>query len=68
MLGNSLGWLGGPTAPGKPEAASLMHMEDLLKLGTLTEEVMFDGRLAHETVYLCYSSGGFSLSKDVHIY
>ena len=60
VLGNSLGWLGGPTAPGKPEAAGLVHMEDLLKLGTVTEEEMFDGRLAHETVYLCYSSGGFT--------
>ena len=68
MLGNSLGWLGSPTTPRKPEAARLVHMEDMLKLGTLREEEMFDGRLAHETVYLCYSPGAFTLSKDACIY
>jgi 4-coumarate--CoA ligase len=61
VLGSSLNWLGGSAAPGKPEAAGLVHMEDLLKLGSLTEEEKFDGSLAHETVYLCYSSGGFTL-------
>ncbi|KAF8622704.1 hypothetical protein AX15_006795 [Amanita polypyramis BW_CC] len=40
-------------------------MEDLLKLGTLTEEEKFDGRLAHETVYICYSSGTMGKPKGV---
>ena len=64
MLGSSLNWLGGPAAPGKPEAADHVHMEDLLKPGSLTEEEKFDGSLAHEAVYLCYSSGGFTFSID----
>jgi 4-coumarate--CoA ligase len=59
VLGSSLDWAGGPAAPRIAEAAGLLHMDDLLKLGTLAEEEKFDGRLAHETVYLCYSSGGF---------
>src|SRR6266576_4422344 len=52
VLGSSLDWAGGPAAPRKAEAAGLLHMEDLLKLGSLIEEEKFDGRLAHETVYL----------------
>jgi len=65
VLGSSLDWAGGPAAPRKAEAAGLLHMEDLLKLGSLTEGERFDGRLAHETVYLCYSSGGLH-AKNVH--
>ncbi|KAF8688769.1 hypothetical protein AX14_003417 [Amanita brunnescens Koide BX004] len=63
VLGSSLGWLGGPAAPGKAEAAGHVHMEGLLKPGSLTEEEKFDGSLAHETVYLCYSSGTTEKSK-----
>ncbi|KAF8340904.1 AMP binding protein [Amanita rubescens] len=65
VLGSSLRWLDGPAASRKPEAAGLVHMEDLLKLGTLEEEVKFDGELAHETVYLCYSSGTSGKPKGV---
>ncbi|KAF8633434.1 hypothetical protein AX17_004604 [Amanita inopinata Kibby_2008] len=65
VLGNSLDWAGGPAAPHMPEAAGLLRMEDLLKLGTLTEEEKFEGRLAQETVYLCYSSGTTGKPKGV---
>jgi 4-coumarate--CoA ligase len=58
VLGSSLDWAGGPATPRVAEAAGLLHMEDLLKLGTLAEEEKFDDKLAHETVFLCYSSGG----------
>ena len=58
VLGSSLDWAGGPATPRVAEAAGLLHMEDLLKLGTLAEEEKFDDQLAHETVFLCYSSGG----------
>ena len=61
VLGSSLDWAGGPIAARKPEAAGLAYMEELLKLGTLVEEEKFDGELAHETLYLCYSSGAFIL-------
>ena len=61
VLGSSLGWAGGPTFPRRHEAGGLVHMEDLLKLGTLTEEEKFDGGMAHETLYLCYSSGTLAL-------
>ena len=57
VLGSNLEWAGGPVIPHKSEATGLLHMEDLLRLGTLTEAEKFDGRLAHETVYMCYSSG-----------
>jgi 4-coumarate--CoA ligase len=67
VLGSSLGWVGGPTAPRKPEARGYVHLEDLLTLGTLTEEEKFNGRLAHETVYLCYSSGPSIVYEDARI-
>ena len=63
VLGSSLGWAGGPTSPRRHEAVGLVHMEDLLKLGSLAEEEKFDGGMAHETLYLCYSSGGPTLQK-----
>ncbi len=65
VLGSSLGWAGGPTSPRRYEAVGLVHMEDLLKLGTLTEEEKFDGGMAHETLYLCYSSGAITLQKSM---
>ena len=67
VLGSSLGWAGGPSAPRIPESAGLLYMEDLLGLGTLMEEEKFDGELAQETLYLCYSSGSFILRKFVRV-
>ena len=68
VLGSSLGWAGGPITVRNPEAARLVYMEDLLGLGTLVEEEKFDGELAHETLYLCYSSGAFILCRFVCVY
>ncbi|KAF8891748.1 AMP binding protein [Infundibulicybe gibba] len=57
VLGNGLEWAGGPAAPKKQDCHGLLRVEDLLNIGTLNEEEKFDGDRAHETVYLCYSSG-----------
>jgi len=57
IMTESLKWAGGPFVPSKPEIAGLVTLADLLELGTLKEEEKFDGNLANETVYLCYSSG-----------
>ncbi len=56
VLGNSLKWAGGPDAPRSPASASLIRLEDLLSLGSLQKEELFDGRDAHATAVLCYSS------------
>jgi len=57
VMAESLQWAGGPSVPIKPELSGLLTVADLLKLGTLKQEEKFDGDLANETVYLCYSSG-----------
>ena len=56
ILGQSLQWAGGPTAPSDPAAAGLIRLEDLLSLGTLPQEENFDGQAHVETAVLCYSS------------
>lgn len=67
ILGSSLKWAGGPAIPRKAETAGLLQMEDLLTRGVLGEEEKFDGELAHETVYLCYSSGTTGKPKGVEV-
>ncbi|PBK78482.1 AMP binding protein [Armillaria solidipes] len=62
VLGKSLKWAGGPDAP---RTSSLLHMEDLLGIGSLEEEEKFDGERAHETALLCYSSGTTGKPKGV---
>ncbi|KAK0196820.1 AMP binding protein [Armillaria mellea] len=62
ILGKSLKWAGGPDAP---RTSSLLHMEDLLGIGSLEEEENFDGERAHETALLCYSSGTTGKPKGV---
>lgn len=57
ILGADLTWAGGPSAPKVPEASGLLYTTDLLNRGTLPEEVKVEGDRAHETAYLCYSSG-----------
>ncbi|KAK0463817.1 AMP binding protein [Desarmillaria tabescens] len=61
VLGRGLKWAGGPDAP----RTSLMHMEDLLGIGSLEGEEKFDGKRAHETALLCYSSGTTGKPKGV---
>ncbi|KAK0498257.1 AMP binding protein [Armillaria luteobubalina] len=65
VLSNSLAWAGGPDAASKPESAGLPRMEDLLSSGSLEKEEKFDGDLAHETAFLCYSSGTTGKPKGV---
>jgi acyl-coenzyme A synthetase/AMP-(fatty) acid ligase len=57
VLGNDLQWAGGPAAAREPESAGFLAMEDLLGKGKLDQEEKFEGPLANETLFLCYSSG-----------
>jgi 4-coumarate--CoA ligase len=57
VLGTGLEWAGGPAVPRKAESAGLFLMEDMLCRGVCEREEMFEGNDAHETAYLCYSSG-----------
>jgi 4-coumarate--CoA ligase len=61
VLEAGLEWAGGPAAPCKPESAGLLRMEDLLLRGVLKQEEKFEGKHAHETAYLCYSSGTMAI-------
>ncbi|KAJ7099954.1 AMP binding protein [Mycena belliarum] len=65
VLGNDLRWAGGPAAAPAPDAAGLLTLADLLVRGTLDREEMFEGQDAHETVFLCYSSGTTGKPKGV---
>ncbi|KAJ7665919.1 AMP binding protein [Mycena polygramma] len=65
VLGNDLRWAGGPAAKPSPEAAGLVTFENLISQGTLDKEEAFDGAAAHETMYLCYSSGTTGNPKGV---
>ncbi|KAJ7209704.1 AMP binding protein [Mycena pura] len=65
VLGKDLRWAGGPKSPQNPASAGLLSMEDLLNKGKLEQEEMFEGALANETLYLCYSSGTTGKPKGV---
>ncbi|KAJ7496973.1 AMP binding protein [Mycena latifolia] len=65
VLSNDLRWAGGPSAAPSPAAAGLLKMEDLLGRGKLGQEEKFEGPLANETIYLCYSSGTTGKPKGV---
>ncbi|KAJ6487695.1 AMP binding protein [Mycena sanguinolenta] len=65
VLGSDLRWAGGPGVKRSPEAAGLLPWEDLLSRGVLEKEELFEGAAAHETVYLCYSSGTTGNPKGV---
>lgn len=56
-MADGLEWAGGPAVPVHPDLSGLLKVADLLNMGSLEDEEKFDGQLAHETVYLCYSSG-----------
>lgn len=57
LLTNGLDWAGGPSVPKEKDAEGLPSMEDFLTRGALHVEEKFDGELANETAYICYSSG-----------
>ncbi|KAF7351179.1 4-coumarate--CoA ligase-like 7 [Mycena sanguinolenta] len=65
VLGQDLRWAGGPSAPASPASKGLLRMEDLLNRGKLDQEEKFEGSNAHETVYICYSSGTTGKPKGV---
>ncbi|KAJ7432182.1 AMP binding protein [Mycena galericulata] len=65
VLPADLRWAGGPAAKVVPDAAGLVLLGDLLSRGALAEEEKFEGSAAHETVYLCYSSGTTGKPKGV---
>ncbi|KAF7351415.1 4-coumarate--CoA ligase-like 7 [Mycena sanguinolenta] len=65
VLGRDLRWAGGPAAALNPECWGLLTLPDLLSRGKLKKEEQFEGELAHETVYLCYSSGTTGKPKGV---
>ena len=43
------------------------HTSDLLTTGRLDREANFDGRYAHDTALMCYSSGTTGLAKGVEV-
>ena len=58
VLEKGLEWAGGPSIPRAISAKGLKTLAYLIKTGgKLVHEESFDGKQAHETVYLCYSSG-----------
>jgi acyl-coenzyme A synthetase/AMP-(fatty) acid ligase len=57
VMGRDLSWAGGPAVTLDPECRGLLTLPDLLIKGKLEREEQFEGPLAHETAYLCYSSG-----------
>ncbi|KAJ7616223.1 AMP binding protein [Mycena polygramma] len=65
VLPSDLRWAGGPEVALRPECAGLLTLHDLLGRGKLAKESQFEGELAHETVYLCYSSGTTGKPKGV---
>ncbi|KAK7044888.1 4-coumarate--CoA ligase-like 7 [Favolaschia claudopus] len=65
VLRRDLRWAGGPAVSALPEAAGLVSLEELLARGVLDREETFEGEAAHETVYLCYSSGTTGNPKGV---
>lgn len=67
VLTTGLQWAGGPSAPLSAPAKGLLVMSDLLQFGALAEEEKYDGELANETVYLCYSSGTTGKPKGVEV-
>lgn len=58
VLENGLEWAGGPPVSRSDAVNGLKTLAGLINAGgKLDHEERFDGEQAHETVYLCYSSG-----------
>ncbi|KAF6760204.1 AMP binding protein [Ephemerocybe angulata] len=65
VLTTSLHWAGDAYVPIGKDAKGFTILADLLGHGALAHEEKFDGDLANETVYLCYSSGTTGKPKGV---
>ncbi|KAJ6460457.1 AMP binding protein [Mycena vitilis] len=65
VLPRDLRWAGGPEFPLRSQCTGLLTLDDLLGRGKLAKETKFEGSVALETVYLCYSSGTTGKPKVV---
>ncbi|KAG6920170.1 hypothetical protein DXG01_004938 [Tephrocybe rancida] len=66
VLESGLEWAGGPPALRTAAVRGLRTLRELMETGgRMHEEERFDGPLADETVYLCYSSGTTGKPKGV---
>ncbi|KAJ7255024.1 AMP binding protein [Mycena haematopus] len=65
VMGRDLRWAGGPAAALRHECRGLVALAELLMLGKLEKEEQFEGALAHETTFICYSSGTTGKAKGV---
>lgn len=66
VLHNGLEWAGGPSVPSDKHAIGFPSFAEFLTKGALNVEEKFDGELANETAYICYSSGW--LSSVIFVY
>ncbi|KAF8070775.1 AMP binding protein [Lyophyllum atratum] len=64
VIGTGLAWAGGPAVEEQP-LKDYVTLEDVLSLGTLKQEELFDGEASNETCYICYSSGTTGKPKGV---
>lgn len=65
VVGAGLGWIGGPDLSENSATRGFVQLDELLTTGTLSQEEMFQGDEAHQTCYICYSSGTTGKPKGV---
>ncbi|KIY68370.1 acetyl-CoA synthetase-like protein [Cylindrobasidium torrendii FP15055 ss-10] len=61
---DGLRWAGGANVPPSVASAGLVRLEDLLSMGAMESEEIFEGQ-GNETTLLCYSSGTTGKPKGV---
>lgn len=67
VVGAGLGWIGGPDLSENSATRGFVQLDELLTTGTLSQEEMFQGDEAHQTCYICYSSGTTGKPKGVEV-
>lgn len=67
VLTNSLHWTGRGYQRPSPSVRGFVTLGDMLGRGSFVNEERFDGKLANETVYMCYSSGTAGKPKCVEV-
>ncbi|KAJ7634477.1 AMP binding protein [Roridomyces roridus] len=65
VINRDLRWAGGSAAAAVSGCAGMVTFAELLTMGALQKEENFDGLLADETTFLCYSSGTTGKPKGV---